>query len=329
MQKTAVLPNVFQTISTQVSYVQQKSQTEYSSSCPKCGGYPHERGEWPDRFVMFLDDRPRGWCRKCGYLWWPDGESRQLSHEEQLKHKEAEERELKKRKAEIEIRLAELREDKAWLRWHMDMDTWGKQQWYNRGLPDEFQDYWKLGVNPQYKTSQGFVTPSLSIPCFSPEWKPTQIYHRLLNMPPEGGKYRQTYGLDPALFVADPDWLLDEQVIVVEGQIKAQHVFKALLDNKIDSEEAVMQWGINVVAVPSSQPNHQIFKPIKDAKRVYIILDPDAQGVPKRRMADILLIQGVAEVYAIDLYDKVDDMILRLGLGSKWLDGRIKRAVKI
>ena len=277
---------------------------------------------------MFLDDRPRGWCRKCQYLWWPDGEARKLTREEQLRHKEAEERELQRRKVEIETRLQEIREDKAWLRWHMQMDEWGRQQWYNRGLPDEFQDFWKLGLNPHY-TAGEIDTPSLTIPCFDPNWNTTQIYHRLLNTPPEGGKYRQTWGLEPALFIADPDYFLNEQVIVVEGQIKAQHVFKALLDHALDKMQSVEHNGINVVAIPSNQPNASIFKPIQNAKRAYIILDPDSQDEPKHRLADILKMTGVPEVYAIDLYDKVDDMILRLGLGALWVAGRMRRAVKL
>lgn len=336
MQREATIPSEFAHLN--VQYVQRKSPTEYSSTCPECGGAQHQNGEWPDRFVMFLDQpNARGWCRKCGYFVWADGEARKLSKEEQLIRKEIEEKVLEDQRRRIDARLTQIREDKAWLRWHIEMDEQARASWYKRGLLDPFIDYWKLGFDPHYITSSGFVTSSLTIPCFSTDWQPTQIYHRLSELPPgEGGKYRQTKGLRPALFIADPDYFLNEQVIIAEGQIKTQVGFKALLDHDLEKFDSIEHNGLNMVGIPSVEPNIDIFEPIKNAKRVYLVLDPDSRQPNKAtgRVAQPELIKKLKqqyefEIYTIDLYDKLDDYILRLGLGAKWWAGRLRRAVRV
>lgn len=334
--KQSTIPAEFQHLNGRISYIQRKSSNEYSASCPECGGVPHQNGELPDRFVMFIDDRPRAWCRKCGLFIWADGEARKLSKEELLLRKEIEEKILEDQKRLIEIKLAQIREDKAWLRWHIDMDEWGKQQWYKRGLPDEFQEFWKLGLNPRYTTEGGFVTSALTIPCFDRKWEITQVYSRLFEIPPgEGGKYRQTKGLRPALFIADPNWLLSEQIIVVEGQIKAQHVFKALINHKIDSQEPMKGWGYNIVAIPSVEPNLDIFEPIKNAKQVTLCLDPDSR-VPNKygRVIQTELIKKMADKYDFEirtweLFDKVDDIILRYGWGERDVLAQLKQTRRV
>lgn len=66
------LPPQWACLTGKVHHVQQHSPTEYSASCPKCGGDVHHNGEWPDRCRLFADEHPRLWCRHCGLLAYPD-----------------------------------------------------------------------------------------------------------------------------------------------------------------------------------------------------------------------------------------------------------------
>ena len=72
MPREHPLPPHWAVLAGKVDYVQRVSNTEYSSSCPQCGGTPHPNGELPDRCRLFVDEHPTLFCRKCGLVAYPD-----------------------------------------------------------------------------------------------------------------------------------------------------------------------------------------------------------------------------------------------------------------
>jgi hypothetical protein len=72
MPREAPLPPQWACLEGRVRYVQRHSAVEYSSSCPQCGGDVHKDKSWPDRFRLFIDGKPRAWCRQCGLRAFPD-----------------------------------------------------------------------------------------------------------------------------------------------------------------------------------------------------------------------------------------------------------------
>ena len=79
-----------------------------------------------------------------------------------------------------------------------------------------------------------------------------------------------------------------------------------------------------------------ITAPLKKAKRIITILDPDTyvlQNTQKETVHDrlITLLRNLdgPEIYDQRLRDKADDLILRIGAGSKWVDHKIQQAVRV
>ena len=58
------------------------------------------------------------------------------------------ERELKERIDEAQKALEELQEAQAWLRYHDQLTDQSRQLWHAWGVPEFWQDYWKLGYDP-------------------------------------------------------------------------------------------------------------------------------------------------------------------------------------
>lgn len=55
--REAALPPQWACLTGKVLFVQQHSPTEWSSTCPECGGDVHPSGEWPDRCRLFVDEQ--------------------------------------------------------------------------------------------------------------------------------------------------------------------------------------------------------------------------------------------------------------------------------
>lgn len=97
------------------------------------------------------------------------------------------------KRAEYERALDELHKARAWERYYQNLsgDANARALWRDRGIPDDWQDYWSLGYNPDfvYKHSDAlYHSPSLTIPIYNGGDQPANIRHRILqpiSPPPE------------------------------------------------------------------------------------------------------------------------------------------------
>ena len=181
------------------------------------------------------------------------------------------------------------------------MEERHREWWREQGIPDDWQDYYRLGYKPEHKSEHNgefITTPAYSIPKFELDWKLINIDYRLVDAPPEWGKYRPQAGLPPAPFLADPDWAeLPDELHIVEGSKKA--MVSRIYLGSVDP--------LYFIGVPSCNSWAGIVDRIKDTgRRVYITLDPGAE-IWAQRMAKAI----GGDTRLIILPDKIDDLVLR------------------
>jgi hypothetical protein len=276
------------------------TQNEWHGPCPMCGG--------KDRFVIFTDRNYPSWnwfCRVCHpeHAWIDELNPRlkaPLSTEQKIEYaRQAEQRlaaEIKRAQSAIEM----MRHERRWLEYHASLDQQARAMWESWGVPEFWQDYWKLGYDPDHiiSTPAGdWHTATMTIPIFEPlTWQIVNIRHRLMNPPRPGDKYRpERAGLPAAFFVAEPERDLSGQLMLVEGEKKAMVTFITA-----DSEK------LQVIGAPGKNLSPELIKQLRNAEPIYILLDPDAAGEASRLARAI----GPERCRVIDFGMKIDDAIL-------------------
>jgi hypothetical protein len=267
-----------------------KSNSEWRSFCPLHGGHN------PTSFAIYNESGKQYWkCftrAECGggdaidfVMKWQGiqflqaieylGGGRQIDRAEMAKfaaeRAERAARELENQIARAQTTLAELRQAQNWIYYHdqLDQNEEYRQLWNVRGVPDVWQDLWYLGYAPCFTASTPmglWKTPTLSIPIFAEgnATDPVSLRHRLLNPPAPGDKYRpERPGLKAAPFVADPENKPDN-VLVVEGEIKAMVSYITLDSTK---------W--QVMGIPGKRIFHDLIPQLR-GRQVVVCLDPDA-----------------------------------------------------
>lgn len=307
--RDSTLPNELQFLSDKVQYVQRVNSVEWSGSCPQCGGEPHKGGELPDRFRMFTNangkNKVLGWCRRCSYVAFPDT-SRALSQEEMdaWRKEQIEREEARKRSAETA--LANLRSEKIWLKYNEMLGELGKVTLKSWGIREDWANYWRLGLFPDYKVfskqNGEYFSPAITIPMWqqgSPV--PGNIKLRVLNPRSTADRYRNIYKTGRSVPFVAFNQLKSDTLVLVEGEKKAM---------------VVAQWSeqkYQVVGLPSVTPNEELLARYDRYGKVIVCLDPDAKvedgngHSPLKRLVKAL----GREVAWVDLPDKVDDMIIR------------------
>lgn len=220
---------------------------------------------------------------------------------------------------EIERIQEEMRKSQSWLRYHDQMGWAARNIWLSRGVPDEYQDWWKLGYDPDHIVWAGtteYHTPTLTIPIYEPgTWEVLNIRHRLLNPPKPHDKYRpERSGLPAPLFVADPDEPISGKTLIVEGEIKAMVSF-------VTADEP----GLQVVGIPGKTPPDDLLRRFEKCDPVYICLDPDAANESVSIAASL----GADRCRLITLPEKIDDLIIRCDLDSGWMKSLLRTAKKV
>lgn len=222
-------------------------------------------------------------------------------------------RELEESIKKAQKALEELKEAKAWIRYHDNLTEETRILWQSRGIPDNWQDFWKLGYSPACPTYQ--QSPSLTIPIFHPGVKePVNIRHRLLHASHSGDKYRpEQAGLPAVAFYADPELPIDraERVIIVEGEIKAA-VTLLTIDRPL--------W--QVVGVPGKGTFETITNELKGHDGVWLIPDPGAEEAWREKAAAV-------GARTIVLPAKIDDMINAGQLSQQHIIGMMDQARRV
>jgi len=321
MPRESRLPPEWKCLEGVVSYVQRVSDTEFSSSCPSCGGEPHPTGEWPDRCRLFVDgNHPRLWCRRCNLVAYPDqfGDDSwtrpdpaqiQRWREEQRRREDA-------RRRSAERALENLRDNRVWERYHEALGTVGRNYWLRRGIPEFWQDWWQLGWRDRWniRTNDGWhTTPSASIPLFDAAGDVLDIKHRLVNPAPGRGKYRYELGGQ-----GNPPFLVDREkevagdVIAVEGEIKAMVVAVTL-----DDPKAV------ILGMPGLTPGEKTLSALAEAEHITLVTDPGS----RKQTWELVKQLGRERCSVLIPPLKIDDGILQAGMNGRELRALLKTAI--
>lgn len=211
--------------------------------------------------------------------------------------------------------LTELRELQSWLRYHQNLDDASRVMWEARGVPVWYQDWIKLGYDPSHTfwAGQEYQSPTLTIPIYEPEtWEVVNVKHRILGEVSDRiGKYRpEKSGLPASVFPASPDMPVSGRVLAVEGEIKAMVAYVTLSDPNMQ-----------VVGLPSKNPNEAIIKQLAGCDDLILCMDPDADAVSVAHEIG-------RSVRVMRLPDKIDDYILTNELDGDWLKSQVRMARK-
>lgn len=307
------LPSEFSSISNAVNYVVKRTPTEWSGSCPQCGGQVHKNGEFPDRFRMFLNahgmNKVFGWCRACGYTWFPNRDKEPSKEEVEAWRKQQEEVE-RSRKEAAERALELLNNEKIWEKFHGQNNDWSRRVFRDWGIADSWIEYLQLGLLPDFVVKRGedsYHSPAATIPIWNVGGVVQNIKLRILNPKCGGDRYRNFYSLGQSfLFVPLYDLPLSGVGVIVEGEKKS-----------IVLEQTLNNPSFRVVGLPSLSPDPTIFDQLKNLDPIYLWLDPDGfnkvEGKESPVERNVRLI-GKERVRVVQSPIKVDDGIVKYGL---------------
>lgn len=286
-----------------------RGNDEWSAACPKCGGGGN-RHDKSDRLRLFAPGGGSGgrvWCRRCGYFEWADAD--ESTPPDPVRIKEAQElrQELAQQEAaRLRARIEELRTASYWQGYHDAMLDEQRGMWRREGISDSLQDYFRLGFVPERTFSNGaetFLSSAMTIPIFDVGWQAVNVQYRIINPPPNVGKYRFTHGLPAPLYLTDPDNEPSGPTLLVEGAKKGIILY-AHLGHKF-----------TVVAVPSKSPGQKLVERLSNCDPVYIALDPDAyvagKGAKPAANRLVSMLKGRARIVKLPV--KPDDLFTKFG----------------
>jgi hypothetical protein len=326
MRRESPIPPEFLSLVGKIRFIVQRSKTEWSSSCPECGGEIHQKGgEFPDRFRMWPVSKygkPLGWCRNCGYVWTPAHEHKPTREEIELWRQEQIRVETERKKA-AERALELLNSQHLWERFHTENTPGSRQIMRSWGISESWQDYLKLGYVQDYtvwhkEPEDNYRSAAITMPVWWACSKVQNIKIRVLNPTNENDRYRNWYKTGEHYFYMP---LHDIEfsgggVILVEGEKKA-----------IVAEEN-NPTTYRVIGMQSKRPDPDLFSLLDDCEPIYVIPDPDAFQRDKNggRGVDYLTSQiGKERARIVRLPVKLDDGIVQHNLN---LAHYIKNAVK-
>lgn len=311
------LPSCFGELVHQVTNVRKKTNNEWSSSCPECGG--------DDRFVLFEIGKggfPFAFCRHDpkGHRWYP-AKDRKLS--------DAEIAEFRKNQIEVEKARIEasrrtihiLQNDKMWEFFFEQNSDWSRQTFREWGIHDEWVKFDKLGFIPDYviKNPDGsYHSPAFTIPIWNVGAKVQNIKLRLANPSTGHDRYRNLYSTGQSfLFVPRYDHPLVGKCVLVEGEKKAIVMEQTLDDVKY-----------RVVGLQSKTPAQELIEQLKGFDAIYLALDPDAKIKDKSGESAIERLTrmiGRERIRIVDFPCKPDDGIVQHGLDPKRYIGMARK----
>jgi phage/plasmid primase-like uncharacterized protein len=299
-------PSELATIGLDTARFKRATPTEYHGPCPFCGGN--------DRFRVHTDKPFPHWycvCREgsgCNWKGWADEINPRL-REPLTAQQVAEYHERAQREAEAEaqalaLRLKEFSNSELWAELNRRMTQDNRQWWSEQGLPEDAQNLWQLGYTSN--TSWG---PAYTIPYFDDQFNAVNMQYRLTRTD-SADKYRWAGLGYSSHYIAFPTMGETDQVVICEGAKKAM-VFAYHIQPK----------DVQVLAAPSKSD----WAGLEETKagRVWIMLDPDADE-RAQKLAEQL--GDSARIISLPL--KVDDMIVKHGVGKREMRGYFRQAAK-
>jgi len=307
-----------------LNYIKYKGGGEWSAECPVCHVDGHDsRAGNPDRFTMFMSgtgrqSNARGYCRRCGHFDWADAKPNQPTSP----HRQAQANQLRRQYAaaenqRIQEKIEWLQQQAFWLRFHDEMTPDQRKVWHDAGIGDWAIQLHKLGYSTM---DEG----ALSIPYFHGEDIQT-LQFRLMNPPPNSGKYRFLSGTRPELFLSWPEDDLGGVILVTEGVKKALVTFQKGPFTYQGEEVAI-------VSVPMKNVPERLIKKLDKADKIIWLLDPDAyekikaNGKIQPAIIDRnVRISGCDRSLTVNLPGKVDDLFME-GLTPKTFQAMLNQA---
>lgn len=271
--------------------------TSFRGPCPKCGGNR--------RLVVFINGPFPKWFAKCDLCWFSgwaytinpalakDLDPSSFDDAPPVSVKTHDDPKIQGILERIEA-SGEIEKANA------GMTKENRKQWSDWGVPDDLQDFWRLGfvksriVNSRVKGVNLAEYPAYTIPKYGLGWSLRNIDFRLMDTPPGEGKYR-FLPIPPAPFISRPD--LDQLhnhgvAYIVEGSKKAM-VTSIMLDRA------------QVIGLPSVDSWAGISDQLEGCEIIYVILDPDGWSKARKLCKRI----GPA-ARQVTLPEKIDDSIL-------------------
>jgi len=266
----------------------QKTETEFAGPCPKCGG--------TDRFIVFLDGKPRYWCRGCKYSGFLDA-LLSLTEEDKAKFNE-DSRLLTIERAKLqEAALVAMSGCTDHLTYYAELLKRPDKiaYWTSEGISMQSIHQYKLGWCSRCVTDLE-ERASFTIPVFRDN-KLIDIQHRL-----EGAQAGDKYRLHRKNLPKKPLYNSDlaqsvSTGVVVEGAKKAI---------------VIGQLGFNTVAIFGKESfDASTFETIRHWDPLYIALDPDA-------MSSSVMIAKLLGPHSrvVKTVLKIDDFVAKHGAGK-------------
>ena len=195
--------------------------TEYRSmnGCPQCGD--GGKGARSDRFRLFDDEKPRVWCRRCGFTAFIDNldNARELTEAEKL---ELRLQAIERKQQETERRLSALEAMARCtdhLAYHRNMSDAAWLYWNQQGMLNETITRYQLGYCQRCPLDHD-GRASYTIPVIN-GGKLRNIRHRIIDAT-NGDKYRpHRAGLPATLFNADNVSKPAPSILILEGEKKS------------------------------------------------------------------------------------------------------------
>lgn len=248
----------------------------------------------------------------CDTKFRPSKTDQGISDEELESRRKAREIEDAREEAERRRLLAKFTSSELWSELHDRMGEEQRQWWRNRGIPDEWQDFWKVGYTERKKFYVGdteYYSPAYTTPIFDLGWQIKTVHYRLVETPDPKERYRPQYGTHPSAFIARPDLELDtDECFVVEGATKAGVMY-------VTMNMEIFQ----VIGVPAMNAWDGMEKRLGAIGRVYVMFDPDSLVRPKNAPNDwtpwpVKFCQAVGKnARLIEPSMKPDDMVTMYG----------------
>jgi len=229
-------------------------------------------------------------------------------------------KELEDKIALAQKALSELREAQIWVKYHesLSKNQQARDLWTARGVSEWWQDWWKLGYCESYSLwkrgdtdwEAWWKSPTISFPVWGHDWEVYNVKHRLLQEPPEGGKYIQEKKRVPQYpFITNPD-IKKNKLLLLEGEIKAMVTF--IVCDDID---------LQVAGIPGDQPSDECLKTFDDYDPIYVCLDPDAYEVKRddSPVNKVIKRLGTDRTRVIWIPAKIDDAIIENKLNKNMI----------